>query len=331
MATPAPMIPRRVQVAICVLGALVAAWTLLFMLSTTTSATPAAVPVAQTADACTSLAGDALADCNALVSLYTDTQGDQWFTSTNWLTTTPGVTYCDWYGVTCEDGRVTRLALSRNHLTGALPPSIGQLKALTHLAVDGNRLRGRVSPGICTLRNTLQEVNLAYNALETVNTRIRQCLDHLDPDWADTQTLAPRRIEISAITTDSISLSWQPIPYTADGGGHQVSFTTSITEDYTIHGQTADKSATGYVLDNLTPGQTYYVRIHTVTPAHAANPDLVRSEAVLRMAVTEADDDILLIVYAAFDNDLSEYSVDIVDRIRGGTLVNPNVRAVVLV
>lgn len=335
MATPVPTIPRRVQVAICVCGALAAAWILLLLLSSTTSASPVQNPVqrpvVEATDACTGLNGDALADCAALVGLYANTQGNQWITQTNWLATTPGITYCDWFGVTCEDGRVTRLDLSRNRLSGALPPAIGQLTALTHLSVDGNRLRGRVPPALCTLRDRLVELDLGYNALETFNSRVRQCLGQLDPDWAATQTAAPRRIEISAITTDSISLAWQPIPYTADGGGYEVSYATTITGTYTVHGQTADKNATGYVLDNLPVGDTIFIHVRTVTPAHAANPDLLRSEAVQRVAVTAADEKILLIVYAAFDNDLSEYGIDIVDRLRLGTKVNPNVRAVVLV
>lgn len=331
MATPAPMIPRRVQVAICAVGAFVAAWTLLLVLSSITTAGPIQRAVAEAADACTGLVDDALADCNALVGLYNDTQGNQWITNTNWLTTTPGITYCDWYGVTCENGRVTRLALSRNRLTGALPPAIGQLKALIQLEVDGNRLRGRIPPAVCTLRDQPVTMNLAYNALETVNSKVRQCMEQLDPDWAETQTVAPRRIEISAITTDSITLSWQPILYTEDTGIYQIAYSDTPSGPWTVHGSTVDKTATGYTLDNLPSGETVFIQVWSETFPHPANPTPVTSEIVMRMAVTASDDSILLIVYAAFDNDLSEHGVDIVDRIRLGTKVNPNVRAVVLV
>lgn len=330
MAMPAPMIRRRVQVAIGVLIALFGAWTLVFVLSAPTAATPLAQPVAAVDDACSGLVDPALTECNALVSFYTATQGDQWITATNWLSTTPGVSYCDWYGVTCAGGRVTQLNLGRNRLTGPLPPVLTNLTALTQLRLDGNRLRGRVNPSICAFAPTLVDVDLGYNALETSNTRVRTCLTQLDPDWAQTQTIAPRRVDIGAITTDTIELTWNPIAYTADTGGYEVAYATELTGTYTAHGHTANKNATGYTLDNLPTGETIFIQVRTATLAHAANPDMVRSESVLRMAVTRADEDMLLLVYGAFDNDLSEYAPDILNRLRLGTLINPNVRAVAL-
>jgi hypothetical protein len=331
MVTSGPMIRRRVHLAIAVLLALGAAWALIFTLASTTNATPAQPSAAAPAEACAGLTDTALAECDALVRIYTDTQGSTWFTDDNWLSTTPGITLCDWYGVTCENGHVTRLELPRNRLTGRLPAAIGDLKALTHLSVDGNRLRGLIPPALCSLRNSLVNVDLGYNALYTFNSRIRQCLNQLDPDWAATQTAPPRRVEISAITTDTITLTWDPILYTGDGGYYEIGYSSTLTGAWAIHGKTADKNATGYTLDNLLPGETVFVEVWSVTPAHDANPTPVTSERVLRMAVTAADETILLIVYAAFDNDLSEYGIDIVDRLRTGTAVNPNVRAVVLV
>ncbi len=331
MATRAPIVRRRVHIAMCVLLAICAAWGLLFVLSSSTDASAVAQPIHTTADACTGLTGVAQTECNALIALYTATDGDQWIVNDQWLSTTPGVSHCDWHGVTCTDGQVTALELSRNRLTGSLPPEIGGLGALTHLLIDGNRLRGRVPAPLCLLRDNLIETDLGYNALETFNTRIRQCLNQLDPDWAQTQTAPPRRISATAITSDSIQLNWQPIPYIGDGGGYVVSYADELTGTYTVHGQTADKNATGYLLNNLPPGKTVFVQVRSVTPAHAANPDMLRSEPAPWMGVTVSDETILLAVYAAFDNDLSEYGVDIVDRLRVGSANNPNVRAVVLV
>ena len=227
MATYAPNLRRRVSIVICVLIALCGAWGLLFLLSSPTGATTDPSRIHPETDACTGLTEVAQAECKALSALYAATDGDQWINNDQWLFITAETSYCDWYGVTCSGDRVTRLDLSRNRLTGVLPPEIGDLEALTHLLVEGNRLRGRIPARLCLLRNSLVETNLGYNMLETFNARIRQCLNQLDPDWSQTQTVPPRRIGITAITTDTIELTWPPIPYTADGGGYEVSYAGS--------------------------------------------------------------------------------------------------------
>jgi hypothetical protein len=177
----------------------------------------------------------------------------------------------------------------------------------------------------------LSETNLAYNALDTFNANIRQCLKQIDPDWQMTQTVAPRHAAITAISTDTIDLTWTPIFYTADGGGYEISYSTEFSGVYTVHGQTTDKNATGYQLDGLPGGTTIYVRVRTVTPAHAGNADELRSEAIRQMGVTASDETLLLILYMAFDNDLSSYALDITQRVQFGTTLNPNIEVVMLV
>ena len=59
-------------------------------------------------------------ECQALVSLYNDTDGAHWFTSTGWLQNTAA---CSWYGVTCGEGHVTELDLRSNNLSGTIPSS----------------------------------------------------------------------------------------------------------------------------------------------------------------------------------------------------------------
>jgi hypothetical protein len=52
-------------------------------------------------------------DC--LVTFYTQTNGDNWFDNTNWLS---NKSYCDWYGVVCDTNNwVTELHLQNNNMT----------------------------------------------------------------------------------------------------------------------------------------------------------------------------------------------------------------------
>ncbi|KAG2308159.1 hypothetical protein Bca52824_027907 [Brassica carinata] len=54
---------------------------------------------------------------------------------------------CKWTGVTCgrKHKRVTGLDLSRMKLTGAIPPSVGNLSFLTSLSLSGNSFHGSLS------------------------------------------------------------------------------------------------------------------------------------------------------------------------------------------
>ena len=81
-------------------------------------------------------------DRDALVALYNATDGDNWRDNTNWLSDAP---LGRWYGVTTDsDGRVTKLVLPRNDLSGEMPEELGQLRRLTHLVLWDNDLSGEI-------------------------------------------------------------------------------------------------------------------------------------------------------------------------------------------
>ena len=62
-------------------------------------------------------------DSAALAALYHATDGDNWKRNDNWLS---GEDLGDWYGVATDtSGRVTRLYLSENDLSGPLPSELG--------------------------------------------------------------------------------------------------------------------------------------------------------------------------------------------------------------
>jgi hypothetical protein len=65
-------------------------------------------PLAQAETDCATVTQIPQAECDALVDLYTSTDGSQWRNNTGWnLTNTP----CNWYGVSCNGEHVIRLYL----------------------------------------------------------------------------------------------------------------------------------------------------------------------------------------------------------------------------
>ena len=125
-------------------------------------------------------------DREALVALYNATGGANWTNNTNWLTNAP---VGQWYGVTTDgSGRVTRLDLAINQLTGSIPSELGSLANLVQLqlwenqltgtipsqlgslatlevlALDDNQLTGAIPSGLGSLTN-LQELHLTRNQL----------------------------------------------------------------------------------------------------------------------------------------------------------------------
>ena len=102
-------------------------------------------------------------ECNALMALYTATNGSGWINNTGWdVPENP----CGFYGVVCSGGHVTKVYLSYNNLKGSIPSEIGNLNKLTELALSGvgNQLVGSIPPQIGNLVN-LTRLNLEINQL----------------------------------------------------------------------------------------------------------------------------------------------------------------------
>ncbi len=100
------------------------------------------------------------AECAALVALYKSANGPNWTDNTDWLKT---ATPCDWVGVECSDGHVTKLALTKNLLAGVIPPETGNLANLTSLDLSNNQLTV-LPPEIGNLSN-LTELSIWGNQL----------------------------------------------------------------------------------------------------------------------------------------------------------------------
>ena len=102
-------------------------------------------------------------DRQALETLYDATDGPNWMDSTNWKTV--GAPLNTWYGVTTDTaGRVTRLELGENGLTGSLPPALGSLVNLEWLYLWGNELTGPIPDELGSLAN-LERLILSSNEL----------------------------------------------------------------------------------------------------------------------------------------------------------------------
>ncbi|MDY6991393.1 MAG: hypothetical protein SVR94_02140, partial [Pseudomonadota bacterium] len=115
----------------------------------------------QAATDCNQVTEIPVAECEALLDLYHQTNGSNWNRNSGWNETN---TPCSWGGVTCGGGYVTELSLSYNRLSGLIPGSIGQLRQLTLLNFRKNQLSGPIPESLGQL-SQLKELNLGSNQL----------------------------------------------------------------------------------------------------------------------------------------------------------------------
>jgi Leucine-rich repeat (LRR) protein len=124
-------------------------------------------------------------ECRTLISLYNSTDGENWVDNTGWnVADNP----CDWYGVSCQDGRVRGLALGNNNLKGSISKKLSKLKELESLSLNNNNLNGKIPSSMMKLEK-LTELDLNDNCLKTkVSKKLRKWLNKLNPGWGETQT-----------------------------------------------------------------------------------------------------------------------------------------------
>ena len=101
-------------------------------------------------------------DREALVALYDLTDGDNWRNNSSWKSDQP---LGDWWGVdTDSDGRVTRILLDFNDLSGPIPIEIGNLNKLRDIDLSSNNLSDIIPIEIGNLTN-LVELDLSNTDL----------------------------------------------------------------------------------------------------------------------------------------------------------------------
>jgi Leucine-rich repeat (LRR) protein/PKD repeat protein len=127
----------------------------------------------------TALAQCSHPDYDALMALYSSTNGSQWSVNAGWEEGVDGTNCdpCTWYGIECDgDGRVSCIDMdgiadcgisadNGNNLTGTLPPEIGELTHLLRLELNGNSLDGAIPPELGNLTN-LTRLYLSDNNFE---------------------------------------------------------------------------------------------------------------------------------------------------------------------
>lgn len=79
------------------------------------------VPFAQATTNCNIVTEISKIECESLLQLYHSTNGHHWINNDGWnMTNMP----CNWYGVTCENGKVTKINLggnTSNNIKGMIP------------------------------------------------------------------------------------------------------------------------------------------------------------------------------------------------------------------
>jgi len=100
-------------------------------------------------------------ECQALIDFYDAVTGEDWRYSGSWV---PTPDPCDWAGVTCASGSVSRLVFIGRELTGSIPHSMGALSDLTELDLRINQLSGLIPTSLGNLSN-LSRMDLSSNDL----------------------------------------------------------------------------------------------------------------------------------------------------------------------
>lgn len=146
-----------------------------------------------------------LVQCEALQVFYNSTGGEEdWNNTTDiWFsTTTPCLT--PWYGLSCQGGNVSGIALSGLNLTGFIPPQIVGLSSLTALDLSGNDLVGSIPAELGELSNLIQ-LNLGENGLTGSIPVELTGLSQLELLWLDANNLSGL---IPPEIGNMISLDW---------------------------------------------------------------------------------------------------------------------------
>lgn len=110
---------------------------------------------------CTTVTDVPQTECQALLMLYSTTNGDGWLNKTGWMEST---TIGDWYGVKLTGGHISSINLSQNQLSGYIPAEIGNLSYLSYLDLSNNALTGNIPSELGSLSN-LKTLILSFNQL----------------------------------------------------------------------------------------------------------------------------------------------------------------------
>jgi len=173
------------------------------------------------------------------------------------------------------------LDLNHNALSGPVPAELGNLSQAFAVQLAGNRLSGPLPESLRNLTNLDRAypdyggLDLRWNALYTDQPDLLAFLAdyHATGSFGPTQTVAPGNV-----TWADDELRWDPIPYTADGGGYMVWASPLANGPYQLQVVTGDKLASAWAVSAPPAGETRFWALSTVTAPHENNQSSVVSE-----------------------------------------------------
>lgn len=99
---------------------------------------------------CTSVSTIPVEECNALVTIFKETDGKNWSKKDKWL---QDVDPCSWEGLKCAEGHISSIYLPYNNMSGSLQNSIGDLSECTHLSLKYNAISGSIPSSIGNMKS----------------------------------------------------------------------------------------------------------------------------------------------------------------------------------
>jgi hypothetical protein len=171
------------------------------------------------------------------------------------------------------------LYLHNNRFEGPVPSALGNFSNLKTFFLSTNRLTGAIPLSFLNLELTgkLTSFRVRYNGLFTDDDDLCAFINGLDPNWEDTQTVAPTNVSAQGLSHASIAVSWTPTTYTEDPGGYLVSYGTVSGGPYTTLDPTQDKLVSQREVTGLVENTTYFFVVQTRTGPHPNNKNIVDS------------------------------------------------------
>jgi Leucine-rich repeat (LRR) protein len=162
------------------------------------------------------------------------------------------------------------LHLASNRLSGSIPSSLGDLEQLGDLDLSANRLSGNIPPQLAKLER-LGELKLSYNTLHATDIGLLEFLNSKQPEWQNTQTIAPKELSATTQSNSSILVTWVPIPYISNTSRYEVFLSTVRGGPYTIAGAIHAHFPPSFTVTGLKPATSYYIVMRTVTDPNGNN------------------------------------------------------------
>ncbi len=184
------------------------------------------------------------------------------------------------------------LDLSRNSLEGPIPTQIGDLAALEYLHLSANKIVGEVPSQITNLGGLQDDQSrIDFNGLRTADPGVEAFMNvKFGGGWRDTQTVPPEGLAEGFVTGIATRLTWSPIAYQWNEGGYSVHVALDIGGPYDTISRTLGKQMSDWVLFDLTPSTTYYVKLSTTTEPHPENQNTVVSDLTEPLTITTTAD-----------------------------------------